>query len=476
MPQYPTSTDGEDRSRLQQGNVLVSSNNAARHFTIRNSGLIAAREYKSRVRARAYKISTLIILILIVIGICVPTFIQYFTTSSGQTQIGLINSAGPVANMSDNALVNYMNTNLNGNTAQGTASTSHFVITPYPASQRASQQKSVQDGNLTLLLVLERSASQDLHITLYNKTDMANSSTVDPTQAQVQTLMEQLNLLDKSVRLGLTSTQAQNLFAPADLNIINTYQSTLSQSDATTALILSLAGVVLIFMSIFMYGASVAQGVAEEKGNRIVEILVNAATPLQLMAGKIVGIGLAGLTQMVCLIAVAIATLMLQTPLKTLLMGHSSTLTSGFSLALTGSSLVLLLLILVYFILGFLLFATLFAAVGALVNRQDEVQSAVSPLTWFFTTGYVVSFFAVGTPQALWVKIISYIPFWTPTVMLVRIATQTAPWWEIVLSLLLMGVSSVVCAIIAARIYRFGILMYGQKLTLKQALTRIARA
>ncbi|GCE14876.1 ABC transporter permease [Tengunoibacter tsumagoiensis] len=476
MLKQSTPADAQEKSPSQQSNVIISSDNAARHSLARNVGLIIEREYKGRVNTPTYRITTIIILILMAIGICVPTFLQYFlATSNSQTQIGLVNNVGSVANMSNDDLVHYMNTSLNGGKTQNTTSTSHFVVTAHASNESSDLQKKVKDGSLPILLVLDRPANQDLHITLYNKTNTTSSNTVDPAQAQVQALVEQLNLLDKSARLGLTSTQAQNLFAPADLSIINTYQSNLSESDSTTALILSMAGVVLIFMSVFMYGAGVAQGVAEEKGNRIVEILVNAATPLQLMIGKIIGIGLAGLTQMVCLVAVAIGVLLLQTPLKNALLGNA-TAASSFNLTLTGSSLTLLLFVLIYFVLGFILFATLFAAVGALVNRQDEVQSAISPLTWLFTTGYVVSFFAVGTPQAAWVKVISYIPFWTPTVMLVRIASQTAFWWEIVLSILLMIVSNIVCAIIAARIYRFGILMYGQKLTIRQALTRISRS
>src|SRR6266851_2140509 len=156
----------------------------------------------------------------------------------------------------------------------------------------------------------------------------------------------------------------------------------------------------------------------EVKGSRIMEILVNAATPFQLMVGKIVGIGAAGLTQMACIVVVGIGALLLQNPLQAALFGANG---GGFTLNITGASITLLLLLLVYFLLGFLLYATLYAAMGALVKRQDEVQNAVAPLTSLLVIGYVVSFFGVYTPDATWMKVISYIPFWTPTTMLVRI-------------------------------------------------------
>ncbi len=141
---------------------------------------------------------------------------------------------------------------------------------------------------------------------------------------------------------------------------------------------------------------------------------------------------------------------------------------------ITSVTISLLLLLLVYFILGFLLYSTLFAAMGALVKRQDEVQNAVQLLTWLFMIGYIVSFFGIYTPDATWVRVISYVPFWTPTTMLMRIGAGGVAWWEIVLTIVLMIIAIFICALISARIYRFGILMYGQRPNLRQ-LVKLVR-
>ncbi|MBV9256477.1 MAG: ABC transporter permease, partial [Ktedonobacteraceae bacterium] len=127
-------------------------------------------------------------------------------------------------------------------------------------------------------------------------------------------------------------------------------------------------------------------------------------------------------------------------------------------------------LLLIYFILGFLLYATLFAAAGALVKRQDEVQNAILPITFLSLIGYLVSFAGISNPNATWFKIISYIPFWTPTTMLIRIGVGQVAGWEIALTIVLMIAAVAVCAFISARIYRFGILMYGQKPGLGQLI------
>ncbi len=119
--------------------------------------------------------------------------------------------------------------------------------------------------------------------------------------------------------------------------------------------------------------------------------------------------------------------------------------------------------LLVYFLLGFFLYATIYAGLGSMVKRQDEVQSAIVLPQMLLTSGYVLIFLAVQSPDATWVKVLSFIPFWTPTLMLVRIAAGTVYWWDIAVSMVLMLVTICACAWFSVRIYRFGVLMYGQK-------------
>ncbi|MDQ2714300.1 MAG: ABC transporter permease [Chloroflexota bacterium] len=448
--------------------TTVSLGRDARQNTLRNIGLIIEHEYKKRLTQRSFIISTIIILVLIVIGACVPTIIQYFTANSNsQTKVVVVNNAGSIAGMNDSALQHYVDSSLNGTASgQSTSAKAQFAVSTAPAGSSNNLQKQVKDGTLDILLVLDRAPDQDVHFTYYTH----NSS---PDTSQVQTLASQLSLLDRSSRLGLSADQTSKLFAQPAFSVVNLgqVQDKRSVGDIVAGYIIAYAGIILIFMSVYLYGMTVAMGVAEEKGSRIMEILVNAATPLQLMAGKIIGIGAAGLTQMAAFVIVGITALLLQTPLKAALLGSN---TGGLNLNITGNFITLLLLLLVYFILGFLLYATLFAAMGALVKRQDEVQNAVQPLTWLFMIGYFVSFFGISSPDATWVRVISYIPFWTPTTMLMRVGIGSAAGWEIGLTIGLMLIAIVICTAFAARIYRAGVLMYGQKPGLGQ-LIRLAR-
>jgi ABC-2 type transport system permease protein len=467
MSKQTLPTPAQEAPTENQASVVVSRGGTTNQNTWRNIGLIIGREYNNRVKQRSFIIGTIVILVLVIIASFVPTIFQVITAkTSSQTKIVIVNNAGPIAGLDGATLTKYIATGLNGTTAgQSTNGKSPFAINTTPAGSGATEQQQVKNGHLDILLVIDRQASQDVHFTYYT----SSGSLTDTTQTQIQALAGQLSLLDKASRLGLTPTQTSSLFAQPAFTVVNTKQNqdTRSSSDIVASYIIAYAGIILIFMSVFLYGVGVAMGVAEEKGNRIMELLVNAATPFQLMMGKIIGIGAAGLTHMAAFVFVGIVMLLLQNPLKAALLGNTN---GAFSINITGTSITLLILLLVYFILGFMLYATLFAAMGALVKRQDEVQNAIQPITWLFMVGYIVSFIGISNPNATWIRIISYIPFWTPTTMLMRIGAGSVGGWEIALTIALMIVAIAICTFISARIYRFGVLMYGQKPGLRQLI------
>ncbi|HJT59013.1 MAG TPA: ABC transporter permease [Ktedonobacteraceae bacterium] len=450
--------------------VALNLGRTADQNTLRNIGLIVGYEYKKRLTQRSFIITTIILLILIVLGSFVPTVIQYITaTSNNQTKLTVLNKAGPIAGMSDVQLDNYIEKTLNGITNQASNSSAggnaRFAIQMAPDGDIASLKNAVKNGSISVLLVLDRASNQNLSFSYYSNSSPINDSNV----SQIQGLASQLSILDRSARLGLNPGQTAQLFAapPFATNYVGQAQSNRSLTDMVAGYILAYVGVILIFMSVYLYGYWVAIGVAEEKGSRIMEVLVNAATPFQLMAGKILGIGAAGLTQMATFVIVGIGAFLLQNPIKAALLGNIS---GGFNLDITGGLVPMLLLLLVYFILGFLLYASIFAAVGALVKRQEEVQNAIQFPMWIIMIGYFVSFFGIYSPDATWVKVISYIPFWTPTTMLMRVGVGNVAWWEIIITVVLMLLAIFVCTIISARVYRFGVLMYGQKPGLRKLI------
>jgi ABC-2 type transport system permease protein len=460
-------TPVHELSEQERTSVAVSSGGTATLHTWRNIRLIIGREYKNQVTQRVFIIVSIILLVIVFVAAFIPTIVQFVTAgTASQTQVVMVNEAGPIAGLNGATLTSYIGSELNGTT---TGSSAPYAISSQPAASMSSLQNQLKNGKLDILLVLARATNQDLRFTY----DTSASATNDTNLPTIQGLTQLLTFLDTAHRLGLTSQETQRLSAAPDVTVVYTQQSqnTRPDSEITAEILLAVAGCILIFISINLYAGKVAVGVAEEKSSRVMELLLNAATPLQLMVGKIVGIGAAGLTQMACLVVVGIGALLLQSPLQAALFGTSA---GGLSQYLTSVSVPFYLLFLVYFLLGFFLYATIYAGLGSMVKRQEEVQSAIMLPMLLLVSGYVLIFLAVQSPDATWVRVLSFIPFWTPTLMLVRIAAGTVYWWDIAVSIVLMLVTICACAWFSVRIYRFGVLMYGQRPGLGQLL-KLAR-
>ena len=193
---------------------------------------------------------------------------------------------------------------------------------------------------------------------------------------------------------------------------------------------------ILIFMIIIMYGNWVAMSVVEEKSSRVMEVVLNAATPFQLLTGKVLGVGGVAFTQYVAVVAAGLVALLLQGPVTSLVAGQSAALELP-----QGLTPPMLLAFAAYGVLGFLLFASLYAAAGSLVSRQEDVNSVVMPMTLISTAGYMVGVYSslgLIDSRAGWVMGLAMVPLTSPFMMLGRIATNDASAGEIVVSLALL--------------------------------------
>lgn len=444
----------------QPASIMVTSSTQAASQNARNIPLIIAREYKARVQKRSFVVGTILLVVLVIVAAFIPTVIEVISSNS-QTKIAVVNTAGQIAGQDPVGYLDLqLNTTLGANgqvQPPQTGKKKEFEIRAAQPAEVNRLHQQVRDGKLDSMLVINRAASGDLNFEYYS-----NGSLSGANAARIQSATAQLNFLDKLGRLGVPQSQLGTLFQGPNFKATSAADEKSGRSPAETgaSYLVSLLGVILIFTTILQYGATVAQGAVEEKSNRVMEIMINAATPFQLMIGKIVGIGLAGFTQIAALAAAGIVAFLVQDPLKTALLGNA---TGGTQIDITSFSMGLLGMVVVYFVLGFLLYATLYAAVGSLVSRQEDVQAALAPLTFIFMAGYFVSIFSLSAGDAVWVKVISYIPFFTPTVMLSRLGTSNLSWWEIPVSIVIMLIAIVIFTWLASRIYRAGVLMYGQK-------------
>jgi ABC-2 type transport system permease protein len=250
-----------------------------------------------------------------------------------------------------------------------------------------------------------------------------------------------------------------------------------SSDDSELRMGLGIAGGMMIYFFIFLYGAQVLRGVMEEKTSRIVEVLISSVRPFQLMMGKIVGVGLVGLTQfliwvVLSFVSISIISMILggnaiEAQLANAKQDHSSGAFIMLDALHQINFTVVILCFLFYFVAGFLLYSSLFAAIGAAVDTDTDSQQFMLPVTLPLIFSVAIATYGIKNPDGATSVFFSIFPLTSPVVMMSRIGFNP-PLWEIVLSMILLVLTFLGSTWFAAKIYRTGILMYGKKVTYKE--------
>jgi ABC-2 type transport system permease protein len=233
-------------------------------------------------------------------------------------------------------------------------------------------------------------------------------------------------------------------------------------SEYASRRIVGIVFVVLSFLTLVFYGLWVASGVVAEKASRVMELLISAATAPQLVMGKILGIGLAGLSQVTMVLIPALLMMVLSGQAGNAMLGEDP----GAASSLAGLSPGLILAFLVYFVLGFALYAALYAGAGSLLSRAEDLQIIALPLSIPAIAGYLPAVLALSGSSAGIIRFASYVPIWSPFVMMARLSIGRVEPWELVLSLGLLIATVPLVTLVAIRVYRAGVVMYGQPPTL----------
>jgi ABC-2 type transport system permease protein len=433
-----------------------------------NAWYVAIREYRSRTSSRSFLIGTVLLAAIAFAAAQAPVLIDTLVTSS-KTRLEVVVRAADMPADAEQVLEQ----GLNGRAAASDSSaTLPFEVSWLPAGDLDSAEQALQVGKFDGLLIIDRSSATasrpgDLSFTL--KTDMAADG------GPVRTIKSALTGLVIEDRLFQAGTSTQAILAPYPLEIASaspTSSQTNSISAEVSSNLISTLLIVLIFMAIITYGTWVAMSVAEEKGSRVMELMLNAATPLQMLAGKVVGNGAAGLTQYAVILGAAVVGVYAQGPVHELIAGDSGAAPSfgGLSPSVVAGFLIL-------FVLGFAFYSLLYAALGSLVSRQEDVQSATSPLMVLIMVGYFASVAGLNAIDDTWVQVASFVPFFSPYLMLARIAVGHVAPWEFVLTVVILIASIGLALFAAARIYSAGVLLYGQRVSLRQVLkaARVSR-
>jgi len=254
---------------------------------------------------------------------------------------------------------------------------------------------------------------------------------------------------------GLTSAQAEEVLRPVQVETVRVEHGQEGKSDDSAMFFAVFAMVMLLYVAVIFYGVSVMRSVLEEKNTHIMEVLLSSTTSSELMAGKLLGVGAVGLTQIGIWMAMAGV---IALPSLAFYPRLSSIRISPFALA----AFVLL------FLLGYLLYSAFYAAIGAVVSTEQEGQQ----MQFMIVLPLIIAVFLMGpvmrapdAPFAIWA---SMVPFLSPVLLYLRIAVQPPPAWQIVLSLALLMGTIAGMLVLCARIYRVGVLMYGKRPTLPE--------
>ena len=218
--------------------------------------------------------------------------------------------------------------------------------------------------------------------------------------------------------------------------------------------------VLVLFMTLLLYGIATMRGILEEKSSRVMEVLLGSVSPDELMSGKILGIGLVGLTQVaIYAVTAGLVRIYLATHANPDMAGALSSFTAGK-----------MAFFLVFFLLGYFMYTALFACIGAVCNSEQEAQNLQSPVQMCLMLPMMATIFFVGQPDSTISVIVSLIPLFTPMVMFMRICVQTPPAWQIALSIALTLGATLLVFRGAAKVFRIGILMYGKRPTIPEIL------
>jgi len=289
----------------------------------------------------------------------------------------------------------------------------------------------------------------------------ANQIAENKVSGRIQQAIQQLKVAVATEQAGVDQTTIQQIYAPVSFEKIALQENAKTQEELNEARGLVYIMLFLLYIGVIMYGNMIAMEVAKEKSSRVMEILISSASPVKQMFGKIFGIALLGVIQFGLIITVGYQSMKVN-------MAEGGV---GSLLGIDNVDIKTLTYAIVFFLLGYLLYATLAAMLGSLVSRIEDAQQLITPMTLMIVVVFMVAMFGLNAPDSSLITVTSYIPFFTPMVMFLRVGMLDVPFWEAGLSILILTATIIVLGIIGARIYRGGVLLYGKSSSLKDIKT-----
>lgn len=407
-------------------------------------------EFMTYMRNKVYIGITIFTVAILLIALSLPSMISLFQ----RLDIG----AGPDDPLADPKNTVYIidETGHGPELAWLSAALPDIRLATAPKSELEAIRSQINDGEARAAFLI----NSPLKYTIVIKRDGPGGSPGQRIMNVLEPYFRSISLTE----LGLTQSQISVVLANSSLEQVETVSESgksMSQAYLYTYILL-----MLLYMTVMLYGQMVATSVASEKSNRAMEMLITSAHPMSLMFGKVIGSGLAGLMQIGIFVLSAFGFYKINAASYT----DVPMVRSAFNMPAE-----ILVYTILFYLLGYFMYAFLYGALGSLASRTEDINTSIMPIVLVFMVAMFVAIFGMVTPDAVLVTVASMVPFLSPMAMFVRICMTDVPFYQILISIVLMLLTIIGIGWLSARIYRIGILMYGKPPHIRE-LVRILRS
>ncbi|WP_462408901.1 ABC transporter permease [Neobacillus sp. Marseille-QA0830] len=400
--------------------------------------IILLHTYLTKLKTKSFIVTTLMTMVIVLALTNLQNIIDFFDKNGNTEKVAVLDETGQLYEPLRQ---------------QVTTINKDIKLSLYKGSVTQAEQ-AVEKGDYQALIRL-RLNDEQMPEASFKAMSIADTALF----TDLQTSLQQVKTMLAASKINLTPEQLQKLYEPIhfDKTALEKNAKTEEQLNQARGLVYVL--LFIIYFAVIMYANMIAMEVATEKSSRVMEILISSVSPIKQMFAKILGIGLLSITQLAVFLIVGYFSL--RSNLDSMKDGFFSEFGFGNIPAAT------IFYAVIFFVLGYFLYATLAAFLGSLVSRIEDVQQMITPMTLLVVAGFMISMFGLGKPDAPFITVTSYIPFFTPMIMFLRVGMLTIPAWEAILGIVNLTGTIIVLAVFGARVYRGGVLMYGQSNSFK---------
>lgn len=405
---------------------------------------VMAFTMRNKIRSKAFVIMTVILAVLLVVVGNLPYLIDKLGGGDKAAKVGYYSGWQPEIMQ---GLMEYYNN-------QPEPDVEFVSIAGSEEGLKGALEEGIINGYLTF--------TEDPEIGFPKVTYSAKSAFEGGTSSSLTAALQQIKTNTVVKDVGLTDAQMKQLFTPVSLEtqkVSFSNEKGKSEDEQGMAVALTYVMIILLFMSVMISGQLIATEITAEKSSRVMEIIVTSVSPLKQMWGKILGTFFVSIIQLIVLVGALVINLT---------MPHNAESLDKFGIDLSSIDPVLLIYAVFFYLAGFFLYATLFAAVGSIVSRTEDLGQAVLPITMLNIVGFYIAMFGLTHPDHILIQVCQYVPFLSPFLMFLRIGLAEPAWWEIVLTIGILFVSILGIGWLSAKIYRVGVLMYGKRPSIKE--------